>query len=196
MINCAKYGFDFPWLYLQPLLEEFSTSLRAKHQPAPTNGVGLTFSNHACQGSILCEREVTRLKCNQLGAAGKKVIAHVEESFVSGASHGVQQIVDHFHQYVMINSSGLPLVHALGTLQAAVVRAENKFSYEQSDTFACSAAYAFGLAKAHAFVDGNKRTAFLTSITFLRLNRYQFTTNFTDGLRFMEGIATGEVTEL
>jgi death-on-curing protein len=81
-------------------------------------------------------------------------------------------------------------------LEAAVVRPENKFSYELADMFACAAAYAFGIAKAHAFVDGNKRTAFVTAVTFLRLNGYQFTTNPTDGLRFMEGIATGEVTEL
>ena len=81
-------------------------------------------------------------------------------------------------------------------LEAAVVRPENKFSYEQADMFACAAAYAFGIAKAHAFVDGNKRTAFVTSVTFLRLNGYQLATSATDGLRFMEGIATGEVTEL
>jgi len=41
-----------------------------------------------------------------------------------------------------------------------------------------------------------KRTAFVNSVTFLRLNGYQFKTSPTDGLRFMEGIATGEVTEL
>ena len=81
-------------------------------------------------------------------------------------------------------------------LEAAVVRPENKFSYQQADLFACAAAYAFGIAKAHAFVDGNKRTAFVASVTFLRLNGYHFTTSPTDGLRFMEGIATGEVTEL
>ena len=46
------------------------------------------------------------------------------------------------------------------SVEAAVVRLENKFSYEQADTFACAAAYAFGIAKVHAFVDGNKRTAF------------------------------------
>ena len=79
---------------------------------------------------------------------------------------------------------------------AAVVRPENKYSYEHADTFACAAAYAYAIAKAHAYVDGNKRTAFVTSVTFLRLNGYQFTTSPTDGLRFMEGIATGEVTEL
>jgi death-on-curing protein len=81
-------------------------------------------------------------------------------------------------------------------LEAAVVRPENKFSYQQADLFACAAAYAFGIAKAHAFVDGNKRTAFVASVTFLRLNGYHFTTSPTDGLRFIEGIATGEVTEL
>ena len=81
-------------------------------------------------------------------------------------------------------------------LEAAVVRPENKFSYEQADLFACAAAYAFGIAKAHAFVDGNKRTAFVTAVTFLRLNGHQFATSPTDGLKFMEGIATGEVKEL
>ncbi|MDG2404132.1 MAG: type II toxin-antitoxin system death-on-curing family toxin, partial [Paracoccaceae bacterium] len=49
-------------------------------------------------------------------------------------------------------------------LEAAVVRPENKFSQEQADMFACAAAYAFGIAKAHAFVDGNKRTAFVTAV--------------------------------
>ncbi len=81
-------------------------------------------------------------------------------------------------------------------LEAAVVKPENKLSYEQAAMFACALAYAFGIAKAHAFVDGNKRTAFVTAVTFLRLNGYQFTTSPTDGLRFMEGIATGEVAEL
>ena len=81
-------------------------------------------------------------------------------------------------------------------LEAAVVRPENKFSYEQADTFACAAAYAFGIAKEYAFVDGKKRTAFVTAFTFLRLNGYQFATSPIDGLRSMESIATGEVTEL
>ena len=81
-------------------------------------------------------------------------------------------------------------------LEVVVIRPKNKFSDEQSDVFVCAAAYAFGIAKAHAFVDGNKRTAFVTSVTFLRLNGYQFTKSPTEGLKFMEGIATDDVTEV
>ena len=43
MINCAKYGFYFPWLYLQPLLEEFSAPLRAKYRRPRPKGSVLLF---------------------------------------------------------------------------------------------------------------------------------------------------------
>ena len=46
----------------------------------------------------------------------------------------------------------------------------NRFAYGQPALEEIAAAYAFGLAKVHAFVDGNKRTAFVTPATFLRLN--------------------------
>ncbi len=49
---------------------------------------------------------------------------------------------------------------------------QNKYAYEQADLMTCAAAYAFGIAKAHAFTDGNKRTAFVVAATFLRLNGY------------------------
>jgi death-on-curing protein len=71
----------------------------------------------------------------------------------------------------------------------------NKWQYENADTFECAAAYAFGIAKAHAFVDGNKRTAFVTSITFLRLNEWHFVTEPAEGVAFMEELASGVVSE-
>jgi EPS-associated MarR family transcriptional regulator len=55
--------------------------------------------------------------------------------------------------------------------------------------------FAWGIAKAHAFVDGNKRTAFVTSATFLRLNGWQFVTEPAEGVAFMEGLASNEVSE-
>ena len=64
-------------------------------------------------------------------------------------------------------------------------------AYENTDTFECAAAYAFGIAKAHAFVGGNKRTAFVTSVTFLRLNRLHFTIEPAEGVSFMEDLASG-----
>ena len=57
-----------------------------------------------------------------------------------------------------------------GPLKNALLQPVNNWHYENADTFECASAYAFGIAKAHAFVDGNKRTAFVTSVTFLRLN--------------------------
>ena len=53
-----------------------------------------------------------------------------------------------------------------GPLQNALQRPVNKWQYEDADTFDCAAAYAFDIAKANAFVDGNKRTAFVTSGAF------------------------------
>jgi death-on-curing protein len=71
----------------------------------------------------------------------------------------------------------------------------NKWQYENAETFGCAAAYAFGVAKAHAFVDGNKRTAFVTSVTFLRLNGWHFVTEPVEGVTFMEDLASGAVSE-
>ena len=82
-----------------------------------------------------------------------------------------------------------------GLLQGALQRPINKWQYENSDTFGCAAAYAFDVAKAHAFVDGNKRTAFVTSVTFLRLNGWHFVTEPAEGVTFMEDLASGAVSE-
>ena len=82
-----------------------------------------------------------------------------------------------------------------GLLQGALQRPINKWQYENTDTFGCAAAYAFGIAKAHAFVDGNKRTAFVTSVTFLRLNGWHFMTEPAEGVTFMEDLASGAVSE-
>ena len=82
-----------------------------------------------------------------------------------------------------------------GLLQNALQRPVNKWQYESANTFECAAAYAFGIAKAHAFVDGNKRTAFVTSVTFLRLNGWHFVIEVAEGVAYMEGLASGEVSE-
>ena len=50
----------------------------------------------------------------------------------------------------------------------------NLFAYGDPSLAEIAAAYAFGIAKAHAFIDGNKRTAFVTAATFLRLNGHAF----------------------
>jgi death-on-curing protein len=58
-----------------------------------------------------------------------------------------------------------------------------------------AAAYAFGLAKNHAFVDGNKRIAFMTMTAFLRKNSIAFTPDQAIATKMFFALAAGEVSE-
>ena len=89
-------------------------------------------------------------------------------------------------------SSGLR-DHAL--LESALGRPLNKWSYEQAELPELAAAYAYGLARNHPFVDGNKRTALLTLYTFLGLNGVDFVVPEADAAAIILSLAAGEVSE-
>jgi death on curing protein len=59
-------------------------------------------------------------------------------------------------------------------LESAIARPLNQWHYEQAQLPALAAAYAFGIARNHPFVDGNKRAAFAAMMSFLRLNAVAF----------------------
>jgi death on curing protein len=61
-------------------------------------------------------------------------------------------------------------VRDLGLIESALVSAQNAFYYGNGDLYDIAAAYAFHLAQAQAFLDGNKRTAVIAALTFLELN--------------------------
>lgn len=83
----------------------------------------------------------------------------------------------------------------MALLQAGAARAINGAAYSAAEIHEIAAAYAFGIAKAHAFADGNKRTGFVAALTFLRLNGYGFRPDPVDGVRMMEGLASGTINE-
>ena len=99
------------------------------------------------------------------------------------------------HDRQIARHGGAPGLRDEGLLQNALQRPVNNWQHEDADTFECAAAYAFGITKAHAFVDGNKRTPFVTSATFMRLNGWHFVTEPKEGVAFMEGLASDEVSE-
>ncbi|MCS6996038.1 MAG: type II toxin-antitoxin system death-on-curing family toxin [Casimicrobiaceae bacterium] len=68
-------------------------------------------------------------------------------------------------------------------------------AYGEPDLAELAAAYAFGLARNHAFVDGNKRAAFLALGVFLRLNGYRLTASQLDATHTMLALAAGELDE-
>jgi death-on-curing protein len=82
-----------------------------------------------------------------------------------------------------------------GMLCSALERPVNKWQYEQSDLATLAAAYAFGLAKNHAFVDGNKRAAFITMVVFLRRNDVRFAPDRAQATAITMALAAGEVSE-
>jgi death on curing protein len=90
---------------------------------------------------------------------------------------------------------GAPGLRDDGMLCSAIERPLSKWRYEQADLASLAAAYAFGLAKNHAFVDGNKRAAFMTMLVFLRKNDVCFAPDQAHATAIMISLAAGEVSE-
>lgn len=82
-----------------------------------------------------------------------------------------------------------------GALESAIGRARNKWEYEGSDLAALAAAHAFGIARNHPFVDGNKRAAFVTTMLFLRKNGVRFAPPPAEATRIILDLAAGSVSE-
>ena len=82
-----------------------------------------------------------------------------------------------------------------GMLRSALERPVNKWRYERGNLIELAAAYAFGLAKNHAFVDGNKRIAFMTMMIFLRKNGIHFAPDQAQATKVILALAAGEVSE-
>jgi death-on-curing protein len=82
-----------------------------------------------------------------------------------------------------------------GALESALGRPVNRWAYEEADLAALAAAYAFGIARNHPFVDGNKRAALLVLVTFLGLNGIDFVADEAEAVVMIRGLAAGEIDE-
>lgn len=99
------------------------------------------------------------------------------------------------HDRQISRHGGAPGLRDMALLEMGCARAMNVAAYKDAPLIDIATAYAFGIAKAHAFVDGNKRTAVVTALTFLRLNGRHFRPDPAEGVRMMEGLAAGEISE-
>jgi death on curing protein len=86
-------------------------------------------------------------------------------------------------------------VRDLGLLDSALGRPLNKFAYGETNLAVLAAAYAFGIARNHPFVDGNKRAAFASIIVFLGLNGVEFAPSPETATAMILGLAAGEIDE-
>ncbi|MES1257428.1 MAG: type II toxin-antitoxin system death-on-curing family toxin [Acidobacteriota bacterium] len=81
-------------------------------------------------------------------------------------------------------------------LESALTRPRNTHAYNPASTLAeLAASYCYGIAKDHAFLDGNKRAAFLCVGLFLAINGSRLIASQVDAIETMLGVAAGNVTE-
>jgi death-on-curing protein len=80
-------------------------------------------------------------------------------------------------------------------LESAMARPRNLAAYREPDAAALAAAYAYGIARNHPFVDGNKRTAAVVSETFLILNGYRLKASDAELVVAFLALAAGELGE-
>jgi death on curing protein len=82
-----------------------------------------------------------------------------------------------------------------GLLESALARPINAWAYGTDDFASLAAAYAFGVARNHPFIDGNKRTAWVLARLFLHLNGQALAFEPIDAIRAMLALAAGETSE-
>lgn len=82
-----------------------------------------------------------------------------------------------------------------GLLESALARPLNLAAYGSPEIWELAASYGVGLAKNHAFVDGNKRAAFLAVGLFLALNGYRLIAPQADATLTMLAVAAGQMDE-
>ncbi len=90
---------------------------------------------------------------------------------------------------------GAPGLRDEGLLDSALARPLNLAAYGDPDLAALATCYGVGLAKNHAFIDGNKRAAFLALGLFLGLNGRRLVTSQADATTAMLAVAEGSLDE-
>ena len=104
-------------------------------------------------------------------------------------------LVRALHSEQLAQHGGAAGVRDNGLLESALARPLNLVAYGEPDIAALAASYAFGIARNHPFIDGNKRTAFAASATFVELNGREMTAGEPDVVTTMLALASGELQE-
>ena len=127
-------------------------------------------------------------------AKGRRVRVRVREG-TDEPRWVTRQVLDAIHHAQLREHGGSDGVRDDGMLESALARPRNKFAYGEADLCALAAAYAFGIAKNHGYVDGNKRTAFQAAYMFLGLNGMEIIAPEPEAVDMMNRLAAAGMTE-
>ncbi len=100
-----------------------------------------------------------------------------------------------FHAEQIAQFGGQPGIRDRGLLASALGRPRHRAAYEKPTRFDLAAAYAYGIARNHPFLDGNKRTALVCAFTFLELNGWDVRAPEADAVIAFLALADGSMSE-
>lgn len=106
-----------------------------------------------------------------------------------------RDFVEALHAEQLRLHGGAAGVRDEGMLESALFRPQQKEAYGDPDIADLAAAYLFGIAKNHPFVDGNKRTALAAADLFLYFNGVSLEADEDDLIQFVLMVAAGEIDE-
>jgi len=106
-----------------------------------------------------------------------------------------KSVVLAIHEQQIAEHGGTAAVRDIGLLESALARPQNLAAYTEPDIAAMAAAYGFGVARNHPFLDGNKRTSYVVTLSFLRLNGIDVRADEATRLDLWLRLASGDVTE-
>lgn len=104
-------------------------------------------------------------------------------------------IVQSVHAEQLALFGGPDGIRDQGLLESALTRPLNRWHSGCESLAELAAAYAFGIARNHPFIDGNKRSAFAALMVFLRLNGVAFAPPQAEATAMMLALAAGEIEE-
>jgi len=106
------------------------------------------------------------------------------------------EVVFSIHNMLLAEHGGATGIREIDLLYSALSRPKNKYEYEPSvSIFQLAAAYSFGLARNHPFVDGNKRVALVVGATFLEVNGFTLNASEAEAVLVFEKLASGDLDE-
>ena len=106
-----------------------------------------------------------------------------------------QAVILAIHEEQLAEHGGATGIRDSGLLASALGRPRNLADYANPDAADLAASYAFGIARNHPFIDGNKRTAFVAAELFLAINGRVLDTDDSDCVTHMLALAAGDLDE-